>query len=352
MYLLFYILGIFSLIITLISFIKNDYWLIRICDFPRLQIAFLALLSLLIGIYLKKYSNQLDVILLILFSIVFIFQSYKVAPYTKIWKRQVLPIDTQVQKESIISIFIANIFMENKNYDKCLASIAQCNPDIIFILEANQEWKMELDVLCKEYPFKNLYPLETTYGLLFYSRLKISEMELRFLLTKEIPSIKTKITLGTGEKIMFYGLHPKPPAPQEAETTTKRDAELILVAKEILESGEPSIVAGDLNDVAWSRTSALFQKISKLLDPRIGRGLYASFHSKYWLFRWPLDHVFHSIDFKLIELKRQKNICSDHFPIFIKLAFLPEEKHHHDEIQPDSEDIKEGNEKLAKAKTA
>ncbi len=127
--------------------------------------------------------------------------------------------------------------------------------------------------------------------------------------------------LDSGESINFYCLHPRPPVPTESERSNERDAELMLVGRMINKSDVPTIVAGDLNDVAWSRTTELFQKVSGLLDPRIGRGLYSSFHADYPVIRFPVDHVFHSNHFRLAELKRLPNIGSDHFPIYIALTY-------------------------------
>jgi endonuclease/exonuclease/phosphatase (EEP) superfamily protein YafD len=103
--------------------------------------------------------------------------------------------------------------------------------------------------------------------------------------------------------------------------STERDAELLMVGRIISQHDRPTIICGDLNDVAWSRTTKLFQKISGLLDPRIGRGLYNSFHAHYPLIRFPLDHVFHSNHFRLVELKRLPNVDSDHFPIYVSLSY-------------------------------
>jgi hypothetical protein len=76
---------------------------------------------------------------------------------------------------------------------------------------------------------------------------------------------------------------------------------------------------GDLNDVAWSRTTRLFQRISGLLDPRVGRMYVNTFHADYPLLRWSLDHIFHSTDFALVEMKRLPHVGSDHFPVYVAL---------------------------------
>ena len=125
-----------------------------------------------------------------------------------------------------------------------------------------------------------------------------------------------------GTEFALWGVHPAPPRPQN--DTEQRDAELMLVGKEALASEVPSVVAGDLNDVAWSSTTKLFQKISGLLDPRIGRGLYATFNAHWPLLKWPLDHVFASKEWTLGQFRILNNIGSDHLPMLVELCHQPQ----------------------------
>jgi hypothetical protein len=71
-----------------------------------------------------------------------------------------------------------------------------------------------------------------------------------------------------------------------------------MAGREIAQSHRPALVAGDLNDVAWSHTSRLFRRIAQMLDPRVRRGIYSTFHVRYWFLCWPLDHIFIKYDDK------------------------------------------------------
>ena len=187
--------------------------------------------------------------------------------------------------------------------------------------------------------------------MLLFSRLELIQPEVRFLIEGDIPSIHAVVKLPGGNEVEIRCLHRRPPVPQETAQSVERDAELIVVGKETKRKQLPVIVMGDLNDVAWSRTNDLFQKISGLLDPRVGRGLYNSFDARYFFLRFPLDHFFHSTHFRLIELKRLAFFGSDHFPMFIRLSDEPEAERQQEAPQPDAGDEAQAAEKIEEAST-
>jgi endonuclease/exonuclease/phosphatase (EEP) superfamily protein YafD len=172
-------------------------------------------------------------------------------------------------------------------------------------------------------PFVIEQPQDNAYGMTVYSRLPLIAAEVRFLVMDEVPSIKAAVALPDGRKFRLYVLHPEPPVP--SEDTLGRDGELILTAKETVSDPLPAIVTGDLNDVAWSRTTRRFQRLSGLLDPRVGRGFYNSFDARFPLLRWPLDHLFHDAQFRLVGIARLPYIGSDHFPMQFDLALAETE---------------------------
>jgi endonuclease/exonuclease/phosphatase (EEP) superfamily protein YafD len=209
--------------------------------------------------------------------------------------------------------------------------------------------------------------------MLLYSRLELENPEIRFLIEPDIPSLRSQVRLPSGTLVTLYGVHPRPPgvhgpdeekdsgieaaAGEEDEDddrvdTDMRDAELLLVAAEVEKLGDvPVIVAGDFNDVAWSRTTHLFQRLGGLLDPRVGRGLFNTFDARSFLLRYPLDHVFATRHFFLVELRRLPDIGSDHFPIFAVLDYDPGSSVANEVPQPDAGDAQEADEAIDKGKS-
>ncbi len=342
-------LAILVILATLIPLSPKEYWWIRIFDFPRLQIIAAGIVCLAGFMYIEPAKGNFGLMVEIALAASILYQSWRIYPYTLLSPKKVLDSKQKDDRSSQISIVVTNVLMTNRNYAACLKMLRDADPDVILAVETDQRWQENLRELEKDYPYTVLQPLENTYGMLLYSKLKLINPEIRFLLEPDVPSVHTIIELSNGAPVVFHGLHPRPPAPEEADTSVPRDAELIVVGFDVEKNPVPTIVAGDLNDVAWSHTSKLFRKNSGLLDPRIGRGLFATFNAFFPLFRWPLDHVFHTCDFKIISLERLGKIGSDHFPICIHLSYEPESKHEQEKPEADSSDREEAEDKLEKA---
>lgn len=315
-------LGVLMLFPTIASLTRFDEWWVRGFDFPRIQISSLILFVLITTSIISPYTKLWHFILTALLAASLIYQSVKIFPYTILAKKQVLSFKGN-DPSAIISVLVSNVLTTNRKYKKLLNLIEKKQPDIVLTLETDKQWEKQLEVIEKQYPYSVKVPQDNLYGMHLYSKMELEDVKVKYLIKDDIPSIHGYIRMNNRARIKFHALHPKPPSPTEDLTSTNRDAELLMVGKKVKKHKESVLVFGDLNDVAWSRTTRLFQKLSGLLDPRIGRGFFNTFHADYRLFRWPLDHVFHTKDFTLIELARLEHIGSDHFPMFIKLNFEP-----------------------------
>ena len=340
--------------LTFWSLIPRDEWWFRGADFPRLQILFVGFIALIGMLFWPSEWNRWRELLLAVLIAAIAYQLKMVLPYTLFWKKQVKKVKQhQVDPKKQISLIVSNVLTPNDKYHLLLEHVRTLKPDLLLTLESDKTWENALKEIEEEYPYRVPVPLDNLYGMHLYSRLPLRNTEVKFILSNEIPSIHTTVILRSGMPVQLYCLHPKPPSPTEAKDSTLRDAELLIVGDQIKDLDESCIVMGDLNDVAWSRTTRLFQRISGLLDPRVGRHFINTFHADYSLLRWSLDHIFHSTDFGLVKMQRLSHIGSDHFPVYVVLQtgrIFEEIQEEVEETQDDEEEaqaaIQEG---IAKA---
>ena len=344
-----WLIGVLAIVATLMPLLRHTAWWIRVCDFPRLQIVAALVLMLVAGLALGGAGPWQQGFLLALASAA-IYQLTRIVPYTPLVRKAVADSTRAHDPSTQLSLAVMNVLQYNRQGALALAPVRAADPDVIMAVETDEWWHQQLRPLEETHPYTCHEPLDNTYGLLFFSRLPLKSCQIKYLLNADIPSLHTYVQLPDGRTwVRLYGLHPKPPTPQESKTSTRRDAELLLVGKEVDRRDEPTIVFGDMNDVAWSHTSELFRRVSGLLDPRVGRGLMPTFHADYSLLRWPLDHVFVSPHFQVVDMRRLPHMGSDHFPIFVRLSFEPRHKAEQAENaeQADAADYAEADEKIA-----
>lgn len=306
-----------------------------------MQIAVIAALLLLSQIIFLNTEEPGVRVLIGITLVCLAWQLWWVLPYTVFWPAEVKTTKNPAPDRKL-GILTANVLMPNRQADDLLNLVRRYQPDVLVTLESDEWWGRQLDTLKTDMPYSMKCPLDNLYGMHVYSRLPLEDTEISYLVEDEVPSMHAQVRLRTGDLVRMHFLHPAPPSPTENTESSERDAELVIVSRSVVDSDQPVVVTGDLNDVAWSATTRLFRKLSGLLDPRVGRGMFNTFHAEYPFMRWPLDHLFHSHHFTVSSIKRLPYFGSDHFPLFTELSFTPTRGEEQEGLSADTDDQSRG----------
>ena len=307
-------------LLSVASLLPISHGISRSFDFPRTQLAIVAFLILLLAIPIGGMAFP-NVIASVLSLATLALHLPWILPYTPLWPVQSYrPEKKQVGHEARVKFMISNVLQDNREYHRVIDLIEHEEPEIVILMEVDEGWQRALEAISKNYPHRLDAYQDNLYGMTLWSKLPCRDAEVRTVVKEGIPSIAARMLLPTGSEFMLYAVHPEPPDP--VSSTTERDAEIVLIGLEAKKNALPAIVTGDLNDVAWSRTTQRFLRLSGLVDPRIGRGMYSTFHARYPFLRWPLDQLFHDPRFRLIDIRRLQDVGSDHFPVAFELGFV------------------------------
>lgn len=343
---------------SLLPISSNPHWFIRGWDFPRIQILVVTWVATVVfaaANLATGETNQWWLLSIVGLSIILtIWHLIRIIPYTplasptvKSWNSARSESSSEQSKR--LRIIFSNVQEENDRFDIWRQAVLDTNADVVIAAEVNDRWAAVLDDLKDIYPQQIVQPQDNWYGIALISRYRIVDAEIRYLVQDDIPSIDAFVELPSGDQVRIIGVHPQPPEPIRDNDATARDAEMVLWGKELAEDDRPTVIGGDLNDVAWSRSTRLFLRLSRMLDPRRGRGFFNSFHADRFWMRFPLDHVFHSAHFAIREMSRLPHVGSDHFPILIDLQLERVMKDLHDPLEQEVDDQEEADERLDRA---
>lgn len=346
MLLTYHILAWVMIVMTLLPWVKNPHWIFRVPDFGKIQLFILQVVLLLsFPLFLPQTFLTTGILLAVT-----LFNGATLYRYTRLFRTSTCPPTQQASRP--VSIISLNVYQDNRNYGKFLALIDSLKPDLILTMESDSRWDKALSVLDQEYPYSVKVPLDNTYGMHLFSRLKLQKTATHFYVADDLPSIEAEVTSSDGFVFKIFALHPPPPSPTEEETSRERDGDMLSVAKAIRKNKEmPAVAIGDFNCVAWAEASRLFVKTSELIDPRIGRGFISTFHARYRLLRFPIDQVYHSADIFVKELKTLPDVDSDHLPVLFSFVIDPQ-NHSQNALKEkaDAGDLQDVNEKIEEGK--
>lgn len=325
------LISCFLILVTVLPLLSTGKWYVRWWDFPRLQLVGLLLVFLMAWVaYLfqplgeKKWSEP--TFWSVIMAAALIWQTSHIVPFSPLWPKEV-PNIVSAGGDNQIKIMVANIDYENPEPAAVvIQEIEEERADILLIVENNESWMERLQPLRQQYPHHYDHAADDGLGMALWSKLPITDRETKYLVSERRATLWARLELAPGHLLNFVGVHPTPPGLLDSTGETRRDsrvrdAELVLVAREIAERNDESwIVAGDFNDVAWSHTTRLFKRLSGLRDPRIGRSFMGTYIAQYPPCRCPIDHVFLSSGFTLNDLSRKFIPGSDHFAVLATVA--------------------------------
>src|SRR5690606_28542954 len=210
------ILYVLTLILTLLTFVplvNSPKWFIRVWDYPRFQIFGIILAITITAILTVDLNQWANLVCLALLVASLLYLGWIVYPYTVLSKKMVAS-EQSGAKAPKLKLLTINVYQYNRLYQKTLDLIYQSKPDIVFLLETDENWKESVQEIKKDYGYFIEIPKENTYGMLFYSKFPIEKEEIHYLIDEEIPSIIVDVNVGE-EIVRLYGIHPTPPVPHE-----------------------------------------------------------------------------------------------------------------------------------------
>lgn len=343
---------------SLLNLSSSPHWFVRGWEFPRVQILVMGWLLFgvisLVQYFTATWSSKMSAFGLAMAVFLTAWHGYRIYPYTVLASTQAKTTDPSLlamaeRDPAVVRAVFSNVKMENHEFGHWMESMREASPDVIVALEVDQAWMKGIAPLLAEYEYQVAVPQDNWYGMLLLSVMPIETHEVRYLVQEDIPSIDATLRIDSDETVRLVAVHPRPPEPIRDTSAVNRDAELILWGRELAEETRPVIIGGDLNDVAWSRTTRLFMRTSGLLDPRRGRGLFNSFHAGRPYMRFPLDHVFFSPHFTLNWVQRLSDVGSDHFPFMVELRLAPQKSQQHNSLQREAGDRRKAEQRVDRA---
>lgn len=297
------------LLASLASLSNSDAGIIRMFDFLREPILYLAVLLGLAALLLRSRAGYIVAGMLVIVAAI---QLLRLWPYMPFAKEQVVLSDDD-DAGACFSALALNVKQTNDRFDRVADLIERERPDILLLMETNARWTQMLEPQLSDYPERLTMPLENKYGMAFASRIDVLKSRMIANTSSNTPTLYATLRLPNGSAFEFIGLHPRPPLP--GESTAQRDANIARAGSVTPDSLADVIVMGDFNDVPWSTTTTRFRTDGDYRDPRAGRGTYPTFPASMAFLGWPLDQIMVKNQIRVQSFDILDDVGADHLPV-------------------------------------
>jgi endonuclease/exonuclease/phosphatase (EEP) superfamily protein YafD len=182
------LMGVLIIIATVLPLSRSHRWWVRICDFPRFQVAVLAIGLLVLLVATCWPFGILDYVLFTGVALSALWQVSWVWRYIPGAPLEVESRYTAVGAPERIALLTTNVLQKSRDSDALLKIIAEADPDLVLAVETDEWWCTRLtEGIRARYPHSLIYPLSNGYGLAAFSRLELTDPAIRFLVDDSHP---------------------------------------------------------------------------------------------------------------------------------------------------------------------
>ena len=307
--------AVLMLVAVLVSLSNTDAWYVRQVDLVREPMSYIAGVLLLLSLFVKFRWRWVTVAL---FVLIIVINLWRIWPYTFLAGTQLAYDDgAQAAAATCFTAMSVNVKVENDRYAQIAEQVERIDPDILFLMETDEEWAAQLEPVLAGYEHVDRHPQPHAFGLVFATRLRVIKTNIVENTHRDTPTLYATVQPGS-RPVEFIGLHPKPPLP--SWDTQMRDENIVKAGVQTPDRLPDAMVMGDFNDVPWSRTTTKFRDTGEWRDPRIGRGTYPTFPASLVAIGWPLDQMMLKGDLELTEFEVLPDNGSDHRALYARVC--------------------------------
>lgn len=297
-----------ALTVTAVSFLGRAVWLFELLTHFRFQMAVGAILLVVCALAKRRLGVA---------AAAAVVCAANVAPLVP-WLLAAPGAEAEAAATGI-RLMAANVSFRNRDYAALLGEIRETDPDVVGLLEVDQDWVDGLSALESEFDWSVLYPEEGAYGLALYSDLRVRELtsgpyvehglQTSISVELEIDGVPTTLVLAHVS------------APTSAAKARLRNVQLRTITQALRDDGnEEQILLGDLNTTPWSPYYAELVTTAALSNAARGFGYHVTWPTGVSLLKVPIDHCLVSDGLHVQSFRTGSDFGSDHLPIVIELS--------------------------------
>lgn len=135
----FLLIGALVIIVgTFVPLLRRDTWIVRVWDFPRVQLFWLSLPVLIALVFTGDWADPLVLVAIIGLFTATVSMAVWMWPYTKMAQSE---LRNATDSGEILKIMVSNVLMTNRDHRRFLERVDQADPDFLVAIETDQWWK-------------------------------------------------------------------------------------------------------------------------------------------------------------------------------------------------------------------